>query len=131
MRIGMYYMVLLVLDDIKRAEEIIDAWEAAGVGGITIVESTGLGRVRYKQGYRDDIPLLPSIHDLIHTREEHHRVFFSIVDGEQMVDRLFLLTEEIIGDLNNPNSGIMIALPITRAAGLNRKIWSPENPDNK
>ncbi|MFO7662632.1 MAG: hypothetical protein R6X18_08560 [Chloroflexota bacterium] len=127
----MYHMVLMVLDDIKRAEEIYDAWSSAGVGGITIIESTGLGRVRYKQGYRDDIPLMPSIYDLLHAREEHHRVFFSVVNGEEMVDKLFLITEEIIGDLNNPNSGIMVALPITRAVGMNREIWSPDAPDKK
>jgi nitrogen regulatory protein P-II 1 len=117
----MYFLVLLVLDDNDRATDICDAWEAAGVSGITILESTGLGRLRYKQGYRDDIPLMPSIRSLLQAREEHHRTLFSVVDGEVMVDALINATEKILGDLNLPNSGIMIALPVARAAGMNRQ----------
>ena len=56
----MSYLVVFVLDDIDRSQDVLDAWESAGVNGITIIESTGLGRVR-QAGIRDDIPLLPSL----------------------------------------------------------------------
>jgi hypothetical protein len=116
----MYYLVLLVLDDVEQSTDICDAWEATGVGGITIMESTGLGRLRYKQGYRDDMPLMPSIRALLQGREEHHRTLFSVVEGEEMVDRLIKATESILGDLNAPHSGIIIALPVARAIGIDR-----------
>ena len=74
----MYYFVVLVLDDINQGPDVLDAWEKAGVGGITIIESTGLARFRQGQVHRDDIPLMPSIRALFHTREEHHRTIFSI-----------------------------------------------------
>ena len=55
----MFYLVVFVLDDPDRCRDILDAWEAAGAPGVTILDSSGLGRVR-RAGIRDDIPLMPS-----------------------------------------------------------------------
>lgn len=117
----MYYVVVLVLDDVNRGPEVLDAWTEAGVGGITIIESTGLARWHKMQGHRDDIPLLPSIRALLQTREEHHRTLFSIVEGEEMVNRLIAVTEAIVGRLNEPNTGVLFALPLSHVAGVPRR----------
>ncbi len=117
----MYYLVTLVLDNIDHEHDIFDAWEKAGVGGITIIESTGLARVRQKIGYRDDVPLMPSIRSFFHGLEEHHRTIFSIVQGEEMVQRLITVTEEVTGSLTEPNTGILFALPISHVAGVPRR----------
>lgn len=117
----MHYLVLLVLDDIERGNDVCDAWETAGVGGITILASTGLGRMRQKQGFRDDIPLMPSLRSLLHGPEEHHRTLFSVVEGEAMVDKVIAATESVLGDLSEPDSGILVALPVYRAVGIQRR----------
>ncbi len=117
----MYYLVTFVLDDVNQGPDIFDAWENAGVGGITIIESTGLGRVRREQGYRDDIPLMPSIRSLFHAREEHHRTIFSIVEGEEMVNRLIEVTEGVVGELTEPNTGVLFAIPLSHVAGVPRR----------
>jgi hypothetical protein len=117
----MYYLVLLVVDDVNKCPDIFDAWEAAGVGGITIIESTGLQRIRQKEGYRDDIPLMPSLRSLLHGHEEHHRTLFSVVQGEEMVDRLVAATESIVGELSEPDTGILFALPLARVVGVPRR----------
>lgn len=117
----MYYLVTLVLDDVNHGPDVFDAWEQAGVGGITIIESTGLGRVRQSESLRDDIPLMPSIRALLHGREEHHRTIFSIVEGEAMVEALIAATEAIVGELNEPNTGVLFALPLSHVAGVPRR----------
>jgi hypothetical protein len=92
------------------------------VAGITILESTGLGRIRQGENLRDDLPLMPSLRNLLQTREEHHRTMFTIVNDEQMIDRIFEATERVLGNLNEPNKGILFAVPVARAFGvLNRK----------
>lgn len=117
----MFYLVTLVLDDVNRGPDVFDAWERAGVGGITIIESTGLGRVRQREGLRDDLPLMPSLRALLHGREEHHRTLFSIVEGEEMVKALIAATEAIVGELSGPNTGILFALPLSHVAGVPRR----------
>lgn len=117
----MYYLVILVLDDVNLSPNVFDAWEKAGVGGLTIIESTGLARMRQKQGYRDDLPLMPSIRALLRSDEEHHRTIFSIVEGDEMVTRLIAATEAIVGELSEPNTGVLFALPLSHVAGVPRR----------
>lgn len=117
----MYYIVVLVIDDVNRGPDIFDAWEDAGVGGITIIETTGLGRERRKQGFRDDIPLMPNIRDFLQGREEPHQTMFSIVNGEDMVNKLIEVTENITGNLSEPHTGILFAWPLSHVAGIPRK----------
>lgn len=117
----MFYLVTLVLDDVNLSSDILDAWDQAGVGGITIIETTGLARERKKEGLRDDLPLMPSLRALFQAREEHHRTLFSIVEGEMMVEKVIAATEAVVGDLTKPNSGIMFAWPLSHVVGTPRQ----------
>ncbi len=114
------YLVVCVLSAIEKCPDVLDAWEAAGVAGITILESTGLGQIRRERGVRDDLPLMPSLIQLFRGQEVRHRTFFSLVHDEAMVDRLIEATQAIVGDLNQPDNGIIFVLPVSRAEGLRR-----------
>ncbi len=113
----MYYMVILVIDDPDQCNNVLDVWEAAGVRGITILESTGLARMKKAQ-QRDDFPIIPTMARLLAVREERHRTIFTVVNGEEMVDKLAAATQEVIGDLNQPHTGFMFALPVGKVFGL-------------
>ena len=113
----MYHMILLILDELEQCPSVLDAWDAAGAAGITILESTGLARVR-KSAIRDDLPLMPSIESLLRGREEQHRTLFTVVEDEAQVDRIIEATQAITGNLDEPNSGALFVLPVTRAVGL-------------
>lgn len=114
----MHFLVLMVVDDPNQCPALLDAWEATGVKGITIIESTGIGRLRKGLGVRDDMPLMPSIRSLLQSREAHHRTLFTIVDGDEMVARVVAATESVIGDMSQPNTGILIAAPLAVVVGL-------------
>ena len=113
----MYHMVLLIVDNVDQCFLVLDAWEALQVGGITILESTGLGRVK-KSGLRDDLPLMPSLTNLLKGREERHRTLFTVVDSEEKVDQLIEATQKILGDLNSAHNGVLFVLPVSRVVGL-------------
>ncbi|MBK8904846.1 MAG: hypothetical protein IPM53_26945 [Anaerolineaceae bacterium] len=110
-------MILLILDDVNQCSSILESWEAQGVGGVTILESTGLGRVR-KMSIRDDIPLMPSLSRLLQNREERHRTLFTVVEGEEMVDKVIQATEAVLGDLEQAHNGVLFVLPVSRVRGL-------------
>ena len=112
----MYHMILLVLDKLEQCSSVLDVWEAAGVPGITILESTGLARM--KSGIRDDLPLMPSIASLLKGREEHHRTLFTVVEGEEQVDRIIEATQTITGNLEDAHNGVLFVLPVVRVVGL-------------
>ncbi len=83
----MNYMVALIVNDIEQCPAVLDAWEAVGVSGVTILASTGLGRVR-RARLRDDMPMMPSLHDLFENEEVQHRTLLSVVDTQEMVDKM-------------------------------------------
>jgi len=113
----MNYLILLILDKLEQCSSVLDAWDAAGAGGITILESTGLARVR-KSGIRDDVPMIPSLASLLKGREEHHRTLFTVVEDEAHVDRIIEATLAVTGDLEKPYTGALFVLPVTRAVGI-------------
>ena len=114
----MNYMVIAVIDELAQCPAVLEAWEKAGAKGITILESTGMGRLRQGMNLRDDLPLMPSLRNLFKTREEPHRTLFTIVRDEATIDRIHEATEIILGDLKEPNKGILFVLPVVRAFGI-------------
>jgi len=115
----MYFLVVFVIDDIDQCQDVLDAWENAGAQGITILESTGLGRVRRK-GFRDDLPLIPSLSDLFKSSEEHHRTLFSVVNDQAQVDALVQATESVVGDLSQENTGFLFVVPVSQVYGMSK-----------
>ena len=115
----MIHLLVLVLDNVEQCPAVLDAWQKAGVKGVTIMESTGLGRVR--SAMRDDLPLVPSLCDLLTSRELHHRTLFTVVDDEETLHRLIEATEEIVGDFSRPNTGLLFVVPVSLVLGLRKQ----------
>lgn len=115
----MAYLVVLVLDDPDQTEALLDAWEKAGVRGVTILESSGIGRAR-RAALRDDMPLLPSLLDLLRGHEEHHRTLFSVVESEEQVEVLADAARTVVGDFSQPHTGLLFAMPISHVHGLHK-----------
>jgi len=116
----MSYLVVLVLDNPDQCSDVLGAWEDAGASGITIFESTGIGRVR-RAGIRDDIPLIPSISDLIKSKETHHRTLFSVVETQNQTEDIYQATKAVIGDLDQPDTGLMFVVQLHKAYGVNKR----------
>jgi hypothetical protein len=108
-------LLVAILDDPARIWDVLDAWEAAGVGDATIFDSTGLHRA---QSWRDDVPLFPSVHDLLESTEAHHRTIWSLVGDDVDLEHLARITEEIVGPLDEPHTGLLFAIPVLKTWGL-------------
>ena len=115
----MYHMIIFVMNHPDECGKLLEAWEAAGITGITILESSGLGRLRGHAAH-DDIPLMPSLHDILKTKETRHRTLFSVVDSEEKVDAILKATQEVVGDLDLEDTGFLFVLPVSRAHGMSR-----------
>lgn len=112
------YFVLFVLNDPQKCDELLFSWEEAGVKGVTILPSTGLGRVRQRLALQEDFPIFPSLSEITEHSESLSRTLFTIVENEEVADKLLVQTEKITGSLTKPNTGIFIVMPITKVFGL-------------
>jgi hypothetical protein len=106
------FMVMFVLDDPNRLDALLEAWEKAGVRGATIVESTGINR-RLKR-------LVPMRY-LFQTAgnvEQNHCSLFAIIESDALVQACLRATEQLIGDLDEADTGIFAAWPLTVVKGV-------------
>jgi nitrogen regulatory protein PII len=115
------YLILLVLNDPDRLEDLLIAWEDRGVQGATVLFSTGLGRIRQMDAWRDDMPLIPSLRDFYEVPENMNRTVFTIVKDEAQVEAIVSATQTVIGDLDESKTGLLLVLPVARAYGINKR----------
>lgn len=113
----MHQMVVLIVNNPDDVPAVLEAWEALGLSGITILESSGLGRYRHA-GMREDMPLMPSLRDLFEGGEVHHRTLFSVVDDDQKVEAMIAAAQGVIGNLEDEHTGFLFVLPVSRVVGM-------------
>ncbi len=93
-------LVVAVLPNLDRCQEVLSTWERMGVTGVTILESIGLHRLKQAFARRDDLPLIPSLRHLTESEEYHHRTVFVVLGDEFDIDRFLADTEASVGDFN-------------------------------
>lgn len=116
----MAYLVVLIVDNLDHFQPVLDAWEAEGVTGVTILESSGIGRARRAGLRRGDYPLMLSLRDILQSKEYHHRMLLSVVDSETKVEGLARAAEAVMGDLNQADTGLMFVVELYKVYGLQK-----------
>lgn len=109
------HMIMLVLDDPNLLDDVMQAWESAGVSGATILESMGAYRreTRHVGGrYLFGLP------GLVETAERSQYTLFAIVPDRQTAQRCLQAAEELIGDLSEPDTGVFAAWELSLAKGV-------------
>ncbi len=113
-------LILFVLHDPEKLVPLLDAWKQAGVSGATVLFSTGLGRIHQSKALRDDLPLMPSLEDFLPQPERLSRTIFTMVDEDGIVDRVVEATQQVVGDLFEPDRGLLMVLPVSQVYGLRK-----------
>lgn len=114
-------LVLFVLHDPEKLQEVLAAWEDCGINGATVLYNTGIGRIRQNEGLREDLPLIPSFSDFLPHPEHLGRTLFTIVENDDIIPALITATESIVGKLEKPDNGILAVLPTSQVYGLRKQ----------
>lgn len=121
---GFVLQLWLVLDNPALLNDVLVAWTDAGVVGITILESTGVHRVRSRASTQD-VPFMLGFSRLMRTDQVGHNTLFAVVPGLEVVERVVAATEKVVGDLSQPNTGVLFAVPVAAAWGLPKLPLEP------
>lgn len=113
----MMYMMMFVLDNPDHLDSILDAWKELGVGGATIFESTGYYRRRHAQplGAR----YLFGAPSAAAQSSQGNLTLFSIVPDETLIQRCIETAESIVGDLDQPHTGVFASWELAMGKGFN------------
>ncbi|WP_299029814.1 hypothetical protein [uncultured Thermanaerothrix sp.] len=108
------YLVLMVVDNERFVNPLLVRWERVGVSGVTILESTGWARRSCKR------PLaLRYLYGQSGGREAvGNYTLLVIVPDEAMARRCLEEAEALIGDLDQPDTGVFAAWPLALVKGV-------------
>ncbi|RCK73850.1 MAG: hypothetical protein ANABAC_2923 [Anaerolineae bacterium] len=126
----MFYLVILIVNQIEHVPEILAKWEDLGIMGITILESTGHGKLK-RAGLLDNLPLLFSLETLQELQEIHHRTLLSVVDSEDLVEKMITTAQEVIGNIEEEHTGFLFVLPVLKAIGIQKSKLSRADSEEK
>ncbi len=111
-------LIVVIVTDMQVCHDVIHVWEELGVPGATILDSVGMRNLKQRQAHRDDLPLIPSLRTMLEQEEFNHRTIFSVVPDEFDVDQLIHRTEELVGDFEDPHTGLIFVVPVLQVRGL-------------
>ncbi len=120
------YLLLMVLDDATRLADVLQAWTSAGVRGVTILESTGLQRIIRR---REAGSMFMGFSRLFQDSGIGHNTLFALIDSLELAEAAVAATESVLGDLSQPNTGIVFTLPVAQVWGLTEWQAGENNPE--
>ena len=120
-------LMVIILNKIESLDYLLESLSAAGIGGATIIESSGLAMTLSKL---DSSFVSASIRALFSSGEEDNRTILSVIRNDQL-EIARKVVYNTVGDLSLPNTGILFTVPIDFGEGIskNRKRIS-ENTEN-
>ncbi len=67
------------------------------------------------------LALKRDLSDFYDRDEKLSRTLFTIVKDDEMVRRIVAATRSLVGDLDQPDTGLMVVLPVEQTEGLDKK----------
>lgn len=114
-------LLIAVINEEEKLDEILSGMVELGVTGATIVNSEGMGRV-----LTHDIPIFAGLEALAMRSRPQNQTIFSVIREEEKVEGVLNLLREICGDFDNPATGIAFTIPVNRVIGLSPEIGTDE-----
>ncbi|MDO5125250.1 MAG: hypothetical protein Q4D35_02610 [Ruminococcus sp.] len=108
-------LMVFILNKIDTLEYLLEGLSAAGIGGATIIESSGLAMTLSKLGSS----FLSAPIRALFSGDEDNRTILSVIRDDQL-DLARRVIYNTVGDLSMPNTGILFTLPIDFAEGIRK-----------
>lgn len=108
-------LMVIILNKVEALEFLLEGLSAAGIKGATIIESSGMAMTLSKLGSNF---LSASIRSLF-SGDEDNKTILSVIKNDQL-DLARRVIYNTVGDLSEPNTGIMFTIPIDFAEGIKK-----------
>ena len=106
-------LLIAVINQEERMEEILSGFLEIGITGATLVNSEGMGRLLARRCRSS-----PGCEALAGRTRPRNQTLFSVIDGDDKVDAALALLQEVCGSFDNPATGIAFTVPVNRVIGL-------------
>ena len=115
-------LLVAVIHDPEKLDEILSGFIELGITGATLVNSEGMGSV-----LSHDIPIFAGLQTLVSGSRPQNRLLLSVIPQDKVEPAVALL-QEASGGLDAPGTGIVFTLPVDAVFGLAPELGAEESP---
>ncbi|MBO5447943.1 MAG: hypothetical protein J5994_01320 [Ruminococcus sp.] len=122
-------LLVIILNKTDSLEYLLEGLSAAGIGGATIIQSSGLAMTLSRM---DSSFLSASIRGMFSGDEEDNRTILSVIRNNQL-ETARKVVYSTVGDLSQPNTGILFTIPLDFVEGTRKNrtiINTPKKTEN-
>lgn len=105
--------LVCIVNNTAKVNEIIGHFAEIGVTGATVIESHSTAEIVAEQ-----LPVFAGFRQLLQANREANRTILSVMHDVETLERAMKVVTDACGDLNQPSTGIMFAVPVTHVKGL-------------
>ena len=109
-------LMIFILNKNDVLDNLLEGFSAAGLGGATIIESTGLAVALSRMGSN----IFSASLKAILSAEENNHTIISIIKDSQL-DTARKVIYRTVGDLSQPNTGVLCTVPLDFVEGTRKR----------
>lgn len=113
----MHHLLIAVINQEEKLEEVLSGFLEIGVTGATVIGSEGMGRL-----LATEVPIFAGLEAFARRTRARNTTLFSVIEGDEKVDRAMRLLQEVCGSFDQPATGIAFTVPVTRVMGLKPEL---------
>jgi nitrogen regulatory protein PII len=115
-------LLVVVVHDPEKLDEILSGFLEIGITGATVLQSEGMGSV-----LSQDIPIFAGLQTLVSGSRPQNRLVLSVVEADKVEPAVEIL-KDVSGDLDEPATGIAFTLPVDAVFGLAPELGGEGSP---
>lgn len=105
-------LLILFLNKVEKLEEVLEGFVEIGITGATVIDSVGMGHIM-----SEEVPIFAGLRFMFAGAKPHNKTIFSVIKNDKEEEAIRLL-QKIVGDLNQPGTGIVFTISLDRVEGL-------------
>lgn len=107
-------VLFLVLNRLEKIDELLEAFNDAGIRGATVVNSTGMAHT-LANTHEDDLTFASLRAFFVGNREDNRTIFMVLSDEKVSLAKKVI--NDVI-DLSQPDTGILFGVPVSFVEGI-------------
>jgi len=104
-------MLVLILNDDDRVDEVLLTMSNLGIRGATLIDSAGMGAI-----LRAKFPFMPDMKDLVQNKRLDNKTILTVINDNKLLRQAVDLLRTQL-NLDNPGTGIMFVVPVSEVYG--------------
>ncbi len=108
------HLLIAIINDPDKIADILDEFLDIGVKGATVMDSVGMGHL-----LADHVPFFSRFAEF-GADVAHNKTIFVVVRSSDRLKKVVDVIEQIVGDLDSPDTGLVFTLPIDFCKGLSK-----------